>query len=47
MCEGDEAFDEEWFLDEAVCAGLAGEVFDVGGAGEIDDGDMAGMGGGF
>jgi hypothetical protein len=41
--EGDQAFDHEGFLDVGVCAGVAGELFEVLGAGEIDDGDMAGM----
>jgi len=47
VCEGDQAFDHEGFLDEGVCAGEPGEVFDVGGSREVDDRDMAGVGGGF
>ena len=44
MCEGDQAFDHEGFLDEGVCAGVAGELFDVVGGREVDDRDMAGVG---
>ena len=47
VSERDQAFDHEGFLDEGVCAGLAGELFDILGAGEIDDGDMAGVRGSF
>ena len=47
VCEGYEAFDHEGFLDIGVGSCVAGEFFEVVGAREIDDGDMAGMGRGF
>lgn len=47
VCEGHEAFDHEGFLDIGVCAGVPCEFFEVVGAREIDDGDMAGMRRGF
>jgi len=43
VSEGYEAFDHEGFLDIGVGSCVAGEFFEVVGAGEIDDGDMAGM----
>jgi hypothetical protein len=45
--EGHEAFDQKGFLDEGVCAGVPGEFFEVVSTGEVDDGNMAGIGRGF
>src|SRR5690348_1259734 len=47
VCEGDQAFDQEGFLDEGVRAGVAGELFDVLVSREVDDRDMAGVGSGL